>query len=337
MKLGAKVAQIRSTGKYINNNIKRRKALENMGFVWRARAESPTNGGDSEVGISFEQIYDALVFYRQKVKPTAPFTVPAEYVVPDEDPWPANTRGLPLGRFLSKVNSPSFLDSNPDAPEKLAAIGYQADSKEAANNARFEKVFYALQRYKEIYGDLLVPQPFVVPDGATDWPEDTWGLRLGARVNAVRSQGTFVKGSPDRRKMLDDIGFVWTPPLSEGRRRGRKTNAEKEQEELEAMAASAGHNSQTDEVSDPQTEMDALFGSSFDFEKEPYDAGNGDYASLTWGLEGGPELQEAAAAKEEAAQAAAEDYKPPKNLAESLAEAAKRAEEVGIIEPGSGG
>ena len=49
-------------------------------------------------------------------------------------------------------------------------------------------VFYekqALQTYKDLYDDLMVPQQFIVPE-SLPWPKETWGLRLGARVNSIR-------------------------------------------------------------------------------------------------------------------------------------------------------
>ena len=46
---------------------------------------------------------------------------------------------------------------------------------------------------------------------------------MGARVNAVRSQGTFVRTNPERRAQLDDLGFEWELPSSAGgKKRGRK-------------------------------------------------------------------------------------------------------------------
>jgi hypothetical protein len=335
MKLGQKVAGIRATGKYIQNNPKRRKSLESLGFVWRVRAASQSQGFDTAAGVTFDQLYDALVVYRKEVQPKGALTVPSEFVVPDQDPWPENTRGLPLGMSMGKIQSKSFLKDDPDAEDKLNAIGVQMDNKVAANDARFQNVCEGLKRYKEIHGDMLVPQPFLVPEQSNDWPEDTWGLRLGARVNAIRSQGTFVKTSPERKKQLDDLGFVWIPPQTERRKRGRKSKAEKDQEELELLKAQAQAGSQMDEDGEMEA-LDSLFGTSFDFGTEPLfpDGDDDEKIAKTWAFEGGKELQEVVAAREEAQQQAQVDYKPEKNLAQTLAEAAVRAEEVGIIQPG---
>jgi hypothetical protein len=239
---------------------------------------------------------------------------------------------------MAQLRSKSYLRENPGAEEKLSGLGFVLDTKVAANDTRFHNVYTALQRYKEIYGDMLVPQPFEVPDKSPDWPDDTWGLRLGARVNAIRSQGTFVKNTPDRKEMLDAIGFVWSPPESERRKRGRKSNAEKEAEAKAALEAGIQISDADESETTGQEEVSELdeFVSSFDFYAMESESSDEESISKTWGFEGGRELQDVvAAAQEEAAQQAAQDdYKPPRTLAESLAEAKQRAIDVGVIESG---
>ena len=63
---------------------------------------------------------------------------------------------------------------------------------------KFQLIYEALIVYKSIYNDLYVPQTFIVPS-AEPWPESLWDLKLGARINAIRSQGTFISNSPERR------------------------------------------------------------------------------------------------------------------------------------------
>eukprot|EP00980_Cylindrotheca_fusiformis_P016692 scaffold5024_cov136-Cylindrotheca_fusiformis.AAC.21 len=337
MQLGKKVAAIRSTGKYVDEKPKRRKQLDQLGFVWSARA--PAKSAVDNAEIPFELLYEALVVYRREVKPAGPLSVPKEFTVPDSPPWPERTRGLPLGRSSVTLRSKAYLKENPDAAAKLKEIGFLADAKASANDIRFMNVYNALKRYKEVYGDLFVPQPFEVPTNSDDWPEETWGLRLGARVNAIRSLGTFVKSDPERRRMLDDIGFVWTPPESEPRKRGRKSKAEKEREEMEAIADANGTRADEsqDDGMDDGSEIDP-FVSSFDLSSITGDSDSDEPISPTWGLEGGQELQEVVtAAKEEAAQQASQDeYIPERTLGQSLEEAKSRAMAVGIIQEGEG-
>jgi len=328
MALGKKVALIRSTGKYVDDKPNRRKQLDTLGFVWRARASPKSAAGTPD--ITFDQIFEALVVYKNTVSGDGPLSVPVDFTVPDSDPWPENTRGLPLGTSLSKFRSAKFLKANPDAAEKLREVGFVTDSKVSANDIRFNNVFTALKRYQDIYGDMMVPQPFTVPNNSGDWPEETWGLRLGARVNAIRSQGTFVKTNPERRQMLDDLGFVWSPPESERRKRGRKSKAEQERQDMEAVAAAGGSPIPSDE--EDAADADA-FVSSFDFSSIAGEPDGEEAISPTWGLEGGRDLQDmVATAKEEASQPAEVEYQPELTLGESLADAKRRAIEAGIIE-----
>lgn len=335
MQLGKKVSLIRSTGKYVDEKPNRRRNLDQLGFVWMARATANSNVDNAVV--PFEQIYEALVVYRNEVTPTGPLMVPTDFTVPDSSPWPDRTRGLPLGRSVANFRSKSFLKENPDAEQKLYELGFLTDAKTSANDVRFMNVYNALKRYKETYGDMLVPQPFEVPDKSEDWPKETWGLRLGARVNAIRSQGTFVKSDPERRQMLHDLGFIWSPPESERRKRGRKSKAEKEREDMEAVAYAVGSRfaDREGDGMDDGSDIDS-FVSSFDLSSITGESSSEESISPTWGLEGGRGLQDVvAAAKEEAAQQAAQDeYKPEKTLEESLAEAKRRAIEVGIVVEG---
>lgn len=330
MKLGQRVAAIRSTGKYVQNNEKRRKILEDMGFLWQLRA---TGSADN---VSFDQLYLALETYKRTSGDGKTTVVPANFVVPDCDPWPESTRGLPLGKKMNAVRSKSFLKNNPGAKQKLEALGYPLNGKVAANDTRFQKVYDALVTYKKLNGNLLVPQPFVVPDQSEEWPESTWGLRLGARVNAIRSQGTFVNTNPDRRKQLDDIGFVWSPPPSAtGRRRVRRT---KEQMEAERLAEEARMTKMIQEQEKGQSQastsaMENLFGQSFGaLEKTKFEGSTSGDEDTTpsWSFEGSAEM-EAARAAEEAAKQPQDEYQEPMNLNDTLEAAKQKAIDVGVI------
>jgi hypothetical protein len=315
MKLGQRVAAIRSTGKYVQNNESRRKILDDMGFLWRLRSPSP---GKKLDGIVFEQVYEALKAYREQVQPSGPLDVPANYVVPDIEPWPDSTRGLPLGKIIPAVRTKAYYKQHPDAEAKLDSLGFQSDDKSAANDLRYQKVYDALVTYKELYGDLLVPQPFTVPEDSEDWPKEVRGLRLGARVNAIRSQGTFVKANPERRDELDELGFVWDPPTSaEGKRRGRKRKDEADGDDDSISDSSSGA-------------FNSLFGSSasaslYDNTRDPFFTGD-QSSPPQWAFEGDEE--DTTFTEEQS-----EGSKPtPKSFNETLEEMAEVAISVGIME-----
>ena len=334
MKLGQKVGSIRETGLYVDKSQKRRQQLEKIGFVWKVR-------GTTDNSITFDQIYDALTVYRAEIKQSGPLTVPKEFCVPDADPWPENTRGLPLGRSIKQLKSKDYLKENPGAEEKLRQIGFETSKKLSANDKRFQAVYLALERYKETYGDLLVPQPFIVPD-SSEWPEESWGLRLGARVNAIRSQGTFIKNNAERQDMLDSLGFVWTPPEKEAGKRGRKSLDQIDEEEKEALLEASGTSAVTSSKSgktggEKNAEEDDAdsFLSFFDFNEEDQDTeGEPTSGQPTWGLEAGREYEGFGNNnKGDASEQEVEDeYEPPRSLGESLRAARERALEAGVIE-----
>jgi hypothetical protein len=79
------------------------------------------------------------------------------------------------------------------------------------NEEKWEKaVVSALVAYKEINGDLDVPNKFEVPS-SSPWPEHLWGMKLGYTVSDIRSSETYVRNDPERRRWLDSIGFEWDP------------------------------------------------------------------------------------------------------------------------------
>jgi hypothetical protein len=64
---------------------------------------------------------------------------------------------------------------------------------------QWEVVKGALAMHKRIYGDMTVKQRFVVPS-SEEWPEEAWGMNLGATVSQIRSSNIFVDGNPERRQ-----------------------------------------------------------------------------------------------------------------------------------------
>lgn len=310
MKLGQRVASIRSTGKYVQDNDTRRQQLEDMGFLWRLRAPSRDSAMN---GITFDQVFEALQMYKEQIQPEGKINVPSNFVVPNADPWPESTRGMPLGKKIPVIRSKTYLKANPGAADRLAKLGFEFDGKAAANDQRYQKVYDALKRYKELNGDLFVPQPYVVPDGDNGWPENLWGLRLGARVNAIRSQGTFVRTNPDRKVELDELGFEWDPP-ADGKKRGRKKKEENEVLQGPAppgileggLQGSAGAESGTEPYGD------ALF--PFPDQKNK---------PLVWGFEDDDE--------EEAQQTAMDEFRVERDLNTTLETAIAVAKSVGIV------
>ena len=374
LRLGKVVANIRATGRFLQNQPARQQVLDEMGFVWRVR-ETATSARDAQRTVTWEQVLTALQAYRENISATTE-DVPVSFTVPSEQAeWPESVWGLPLGRQLQAVKT-NVLPNNANARAAFAELGVfveddddddddtsseedgddedndnddddnnnnnndnEGSPKLSVNDIRFQKVYTALQTYKKMKGDLLVPQPFVVPENSDEWPEETWGLRLGARVNAIRSQGTFVNNNPERRQLLDDLDFIWLPPKS-SRRRGRRTSrADEEEEEADV----GGDETEMDAASDAAAAaMDSLLQGSFNFDQDFGALGQARAAFLSddtttretspeWNLEGA-HMPERVSQPVEEPVSADEEYSTPESLADSLREATDRALECGVIE-----
>lgn len=353
LKLGKVVAEMRATGKYLTPE--RRQALEQLGFVWQLRSKEPQQVSWQQVQLAY-QTYHTIYGNEDDIPNT--FTVPAQEPWPQEAQgmplgrfWPVvRDTVLPqnvkarrafeqLGYSLEKSNT-NHDDTDKetvktDSPKRstqtntknpiavTAPAGSNNSSSEdsqtaTTNDARFQIVYAALQTYKAIHGDLLVPQPFTIPSDDDTWPEQTWGLRLGARVNAIRSQGSFVNNNPERRQMLDQLGFAWNPPPRNGR--SRATRRDDEDEEAVVMM---------------QGSFDLEDMSSTDDDASSVMASN-------WNLDGArlPDSSPAAAAAAMAAAksntpgtfSADEEYVEERSLEQSLKEATDRALDCGVIE-----
>ena len=127
--------------------------------------------------------------------------VPRQYVVPDDDErWPRESRRMKLGMVVYNIRGGS---SYADQRDDLISIGFCYD----ALKAKYDILKRSLLRYKELYGDMLVPKYFVVPNDDNEWPSDLWGMKLGIAVRNVRGK----KGSfSDKKEELVSLGFVYT-------------------------------------------------------------------------------------------------------------------------------
>jgi len=193
------------------------------------------------------------------------------------------------------------------APPQAKAVQDEDDEAEEAplniHDIRFQNVYTALKVYKDLYGDLMIPQPFTVPK-KEPWPEETWNMRLGARVNAIRSQGTFINNNPERRKLLEDLGFVWSSAPN--------TKARPPVPPLPSYL-----DFDMDDDDNEEIEEEAL---NWNFD----DAHMPESSNANSWMEG--------TLREDLDEATDQEYAPRQNLAEFMEEASKRALEYGVIE-----
>ena len=127
--------------------------------------------------------------------------VPQKFVVPgDSQYWPHETWGMKLGTLVDSIRQGL---SYADRREELIDLGF--DFKQQSKRAfTFSSVCTALKTFRDKEGHMLVPRSFSIPS-STEWPKETWGMKLGILVNSIRNGKSYA----DRRNLLLDIGFVY--------------------------------------------------------------------------------------------------------------------------------
>ncbi len=70
----------------------------------------------------------------------------------------------------------------------------------------FGDIYFALDAYKAVHGNLLVPYKFVIPEGDVRFPVETWGMKLGFNVNNIRHRDDY----SEHRVKLEELGVRWS-------------------------------------------------------------------------------------------------------------------------------
>jgi len=147
--------------------------------------------------------------------------VPSKYIVPDDDRWPRICRNSKLGVRIAAIRSTGrFVRDHPERKNQLDQLEFEwsiRDStsvrKEVQDDDLFNQVIEALTKYKDVYGDCLVPLNFTTPVDNEEWG-DVQGFPLGSYLQSIRKTGKFISGKSEREEILTNLGFV----LDEGNR-----------------------------------------------------------------------------------------------------------------------
>ncbi len=260
MRLGIRIAAIRSSGRHVRGHPERKAALDAIGFEWRLRENTYKQQINDDI---WDTLYESLVAYRSNIDEDVNY-VPASFVVPENDEnWPEKTWGFKLGSQLQAIREDGKLIFNQNEREQqLLDLGFTWEvtgRRQLYSKKRFDIVFDVLCVYKELYGDLMVPQVFVVPSTAP-WPEESWGLKLGARVNAIRSQGALIASDPERRERLNSIDFIWELPQALRKRKKNELVDELGDKKLKKENDDVSHLGDTLKEKE---EKEKLFGNQF--------------------------------------------------------------------------
>ena len=181
--LGVIVRKIRKGVFYKSKRIE----LESMGFDYRP-CKTRTYRTLKVALLRYKELYGDML-------------VPTGFKVPDESTvWPASVLGYRLGRAVISIRGGRNYVSRRD---ELESIGFDYTH---SNDRSYQSMKLCLLRYKELYGDMLVPCDFKVPDESTAWPASVLGYRLGDAVHGIRGGSNYAS----RRDDLESIGFDYT-------------------------------------------------------------------------------------------------------------------------------
>ena len=206
--LASAVYDMRWWQKHVKNNSDRVQELNSIGFVWeRLQPE-------------YNLVLSALMTYSSLNNGSV--MVHSKFVVPfGDESWPKATWGLPLGKCVHRIRVRGDYLNGQNAMARrrqLDGLGFVWDMHELA----FVRVYHALKHFRKLerakvigtareYRILRVPSKFVIPSGEENgWPEDLWGLQLGARCAAIRQKELYVKNNPERRRALEELGFQFS-------------------------------------------------------------------------------------------------------------------------------
>jgi hypothetical protein len=197
-KLGAVINRIRAKDAFVKTDPGRRQWLEDEGFVFDVLKEN------------WEDAQRALEQYRDV---HGDLDIPRRYKVPVEGPWPEGMRGVALGAMAASIRGAGyFVSDNPERKQWLQERGFRFETKDTRrlkDDNRWQlSVMPALTAYRDVHGDLNVPQSFVVPS-EEPWNEALWGLKLGRVTDEIRSKGTYTRKHPERLQQLEDMSFVF--------------------------------------------------------------------------------------------------------------------------------
>jgi hypothetical protein len=189
--LGKVAAKYRQQYRELNLPHEDFQQLDGVGFAWCSNEWQWEN-----------VVVPALLKYKEL---HGDMHVPRRFVVPSSEPWPDEMWEMALGNTVNNIRSSGqFVRDDPERRQWLEEKGFVFDVPEM----EWEAARCALATYKEVHGDMRVPYRFVVPSGEP-WAEEVWEMKLGKTVNNIRSSGHFVRDDPERRQVLDDMGFVW--------------------------------------------------------------------------------------------------------------------------------
>ena len=131
--------------------------------------------------------------------------IPKNFNVPRDSLSWAPVSGVPLGKLADSARN-RYRHGRMD--ERQIHRLNEVDFAWVFNEYKWRRqIIPALETYRALNGDLLVPRNFSVPKNDPLWPRECWGRSLGKTVNNIRSRKNEINET--QKIALDTIGFVW--------------------------------------------------------------------------------------------------------------------------------
>lgn len=145
----------------------------------------------------FENIYAALQAYKTIHNN---LFVDLYFQIPEYDTrFPVSTWNMKLGGVVNHI---VFRGGHSEHKKELLELGIVYD---ISHNEKFQAIYDALVVYKRMHGHLNVPRVYRVPVSSTDFPEHTWGLKLGYALSRIRYGRDYAR----YRERLEAIGVSY--------------------------------------------------------------------------------------------------------------------------------
>ena len=175
-----------------------RRLPPDFGLYGRGVTSQDTHGGDAPGGPFIRLL---LQFERNLHSRN----ISSEFIVPSTSEWSTDLHGKSYTEiFLADLQDRTFYSET----NRRYLQRFNISLPWHYETYMFNITVQALDTYSRLHNDLLVPQSFIVPK-TSYWPLSCWNLPLGQLVFRIRNKKAFIKSFPNRKEILNEMGFIW--------------------------------------------------------------------------------------------------------------------------------
>lgn len=161
-------------------------------------SESMSVTGSDTLRFSNDKVLEMMRRYKEIY---GDILVPHAFEIPNgSKEWAEHLHGIKLGILVVLIRRNIC---NALIRDDLLSMGFVYSPQLTGKGYGYDLVKQALQRYKELNGDLLVSSTFCVPDSSVTWPKPLWGMKLGHTVTSIRRGKSYAS----MKEELKSMGF----------------------------------------------------------------------------------------------------------------------------------